>query len=82
MLLGFLFCKEALERLDDYLDHELSPQDQQRVTTHLKICAHCAQMYHFERGLIEDIRTKAVQVQTPSELMKQISRSLSALEES
>lgn len=80
MLLGFLFCKEAIERLDDYLDRELSPQEQQQVATHLKICAHCAQMYHFERGLIEDIRTKAVQVQVPPELMNQISLSLSALD--
>ncbi len=81
MLLGFLFCKEALERLDDYLDRELSPQEQQRVATHLKICAHCAQMYKFERGLIEDIRTKVVQVQAPPELMNQISLSLSTLDE-
>lgn len=81
MLLGFLFCKEALEKLDDYLDHELSPDEQQQVATHLKICAHCAQMYHFERGFLEAIRNKAVQVQAPPELMNQISRSLSALDE-
>lgn len=80
MLLGFLFCQEALQKLDDYLDHELSPQEQQQVATHLKICAHCAQMYRFERGVLEDIRTKAVQVQVPPELMNQISASLSALD--
>lgn len=78
MLLGFLFCKEVVARLDDYLDRELSPREQQQVATHLKICAHCAQIYHFERGLLNDIRTKAAHVQAPPELMGKISQSLRA----
>ena len=80
MLLGFLFCKEVLARLDDYLDRELSPRDQQQVAAHLKVCSHCAQLYHFERGFVEDVRNKAVQVQAPPELMNQISQSLRAAE--
>ena len=82
MLLGFLFCKEVLTRLDDYLDRELSPREQQQVATHLKLCTHCAQMYSFERGFIEDVRAKVGQVQAPPELMNQISRSLRAAETS
>lgn len=80
MLLGFLFCKEVLARLDDYLDRELSPREQQQVALHLKICSHCAQMYRFERGFLQDVRAKAAQVQAPPELMNQISRSLRAAE--
>ena len=80
MLLGFLFCKETLARLDDYLDRELSPREQRQVETHLKVCSHCVQLYRFERGFLEDVRAKAVQVQAPPELMGQISQSLRSIE--
>ncbi len=82
MLLGFLFCKETLARLDDYVDRELSPHEMRQVATHLKICAKCARLYHFERGFIEDMRAKVSEVQAPPELMGRVRLALRAADES
>lgn len=78
MLLGFLFCKETLTRLDDYIDRELSPREMKQVATHLKVCAKCARLYRFEREFIEDMRAKVAQVQTPPELMERVRAALRA----
>ena len=80
MLLGFYDCHDTLERLDDYLDRELSEGEQRHVAIHLRICLKCAKLYRFERGFIEDMRAKIEHVQAPPELMSNISQSLSALE--
>jgi mycothiol system anti-sigma-R factor len=34
-------CHESLERLYEYLDGELSPEDAREVERHLQICAEC-----------------------------------------
>lgn len=81
MLLGFYDCHDAMERLDDYLDGELSPREQRQVAIHLAICFKCAQHYRFERGFIRDLRAKLSRVEAPPELMGQIRQSLRALEE-
>ena len=81
MLLGFLFCQEVLARLDDYVDRELSPREMKQVATHLKMCAKCAKLYHFERGFVEDMRLKIEGVEAPPELMENIRRSLRATDE-
>ena len=72
MLLGFYDCHDALERLDDYLDRELSPREQRQVAIHLAICLRCAQHYRFERGFLRDVRAKLERVETPPELMGKI----------
>ena len=79
-MFGFLSCKKALARLDDYLDRELSPREQRQVAAHLKICAKCARHFRFERAFIEDVRAKAAQVQAPPELLIDIRQSLRVLE--
>ena len=81
MLLGFLFCKEALARLDDYVDRELSPREMAQVATHLKLCAKCARLYRFERGFIEDLRAKVGDVQAPPETMERVRSALRAAQE-
>ncbi len=80
MLLGFYDCHDTLERLDDYLDRELSPKENRQVAIHLAICLKCAQHYRFEQGFIQDVRAKLERVEVPPELMKQISLSLRALD--
>ena len=80
MLLGFYDCHDTLERLDDYLDRELSPGESRQVAIHLAICLKCAQYYRFERGFLEDMRAKLARVETPPELMGQIRQSLHAIE--
>ena len=51
-------CREALERLDDYVDHELSPEEEAKVRQHLKICRHCLQKFQFEESLLAGLRAK------------------------
>ena len=80
MLLGFYDCHDTLERLDDYLDRELSPGERRQVAIHLAICFRCAQLYRFERGFSQDVRAKLERVDAPPELMSQISQSLRATE--
>ena len=80
MLLGFYDCHDALERLDDYLDRELSPREHRHVAIHLAICLRCAKLYRFERGFLEDVRAKLERVEAPPELMGQISQSLRTVE--
>lgn len=82
MLLGFYDCHDTLERLDDYLDRELSPAESRQVAIHLAICLQCAQHYRFDRGFLADMRAKLERVETPPALMGQIHQSLQAIENS
>ena len=80
MLLGFYDCHDTLERLDDYLDGELTPGENRHVAIHLAICLQCAQHYRFERGFIKDVRAKLERVEMPSELMSRIHQALQTVD--
>ncbi len=77
MLLGMLTCKEALERLDDYLDRELSAEEIQRVQSHLKICRACTRKFASEANFIQETRRKLDRLALPPDLMGRISETLS-----
>ncbi len=51
-------CREALERLDDFVDHELSPEEEQKVAGHLKICRHCLRKFKFQEELLTGVRAR------------------------
>jgi hypothetical protein len=51
-------CREALERLDDYVDHELSPEEERKVRQHLKICRYCLSKFKFQEELLAGLRSK------------------------
>ncbi len=76
MLLGILSCKEAIARLDDYIDRELSPREMKLVARHLKICHACAGRYRFETEIVAGLRAKIEQIQAPPELLDKIRVSL------
>ncbi|MBW3636098.1 MAG: zf-HC2 domain-containing protein [Armatimonadetes bacterium] len=80
MLLGILSCKETIERLDDYLDRELSPQEAKLVVRHLKICHQCAKRFAFERELVEGLRRRLHRIEAPADLLEKIRTSLEAAE--
>jgi anti-sigma factor (TIGR02949 family) len=44
-------CSEAVRRLWDYLDHAISPQDQERVEQHLSFCRSCCGELEFAKEL-------------------------------
>ena len=51
-------CREALERLDDYTDGELAPDETGKVAQHLKLCHECARKFKFEWELVQGLRDK------------------------
>lgn len=48
-------CTDIAERLDDYLDGEMSSDDAKRFDAHLKSCAACAAQVASERRLIGEL---------------------------
>ena len=72
-------CREALERLDDYLDRELSHEEQRKVGQHLKICHECARKFAFEHDLVSGLREKTQHVVLPADFAALSSRITQAL---
>lgn len=61
-------CEEALRRLNDYLDHELTPDERVVVMQHLEICKPCFRRFSFEQTLIVSLRQKLTHVRAPETL--------------
>lgn len=61
-------CEEALRRLNDYLDHELTPDERVVVIQHLEICKPCFKRFSFEQTLIVSLREKLTHVRAPETL--------------
>jgi anti-sigma factor (TIGR02949 family) len=71
-------CEAILQRLDDYLDRELSAEDVLMVERHLEECFDCASQYRFEIRLIHDIRARLRRIALPGDLMTRIKLRLDA----
>ena len=69
-------CADAIRRLDDYLDRELSPVDLDRVRRHLEACALCAREFRFEAGLIREVRAKVNRIAVPADLHASVWRAV------
>jgi len=61
-------CEEALRRLNDYLDHELSPDERVVVLKHLEICKSCFSRFSFEQSLLVCLREKLTGLRAPDTL--------------
>jgi mycothiol system anti-sigma-R factor len=48
---GLIPCSEAVQRLWDYLDQAVSPQDQAKVEQHLSFCRTCCGELEFAKQL-------------------------------
>jgi len=60
-------CREAIEKLAEYLDAELTPEVLQQLDAHLEICAPCrayVATYRKTRELVAKVR----RVQLPEDL--------------
>lgn len=60
-------CHEALARLDDFIDRELSEDESRRVAAHLRICRECASKFRFQEELVAGLREKIARVETPQD---------------
>lgn len=61
-------CEEALRRLDEYLDHELTDLERVVVLKHLEICKPCFTRFSFEQTLIVSLRQKVTRLCVPDTL--------------
>jgi anti-sigma factor RsiW len=76
MLLGMLTCREALQRLDDYIDRELAPEEIELIERHLKICHACTRKFATETGFVREVRRTLDRLALPSDLLGSISHRL------
>jgi anti-sigma factor (TIGR02949 family) len=67
-----LTCAEAIARLDDYLDRELSSEEMTLVREHLDTCAHCAEAYAFEQGVLDDLKGKLRRIDLPESVVSKV----------
>jgi anti-sigma factor (TIGR02949 family) len=75
-----LTCHETFERIDDYLDRELSGEEMELVRTHVKACEVCAKVFHFEGAVVSAVREKLESVSLPDGLKQKVLTSLQALQ--
>jgi anti-sigma factor (TIGR02949 family) len=52
-------CRDAVERLYEYLDRELTPELRAEVERHLTECAGCFKQFEFERGFLRFLEARA-----------------------
>ena len=71
-------CREAFERLDDFLDRELTVEEIARVEAHLCECVECAEAYKFEGRALECVRAKVGKMKLPQDLHDRV---IAALDE-
>jgi len=72
-------CKEALERLYEYLDGELEPPSAEEVEQHFRLCQRCYPHLAMEESFREALHRARAGAEVPPELMGRVLR---ALEES
>ena len=71
-----LDCKHVFEKLDDYLDRELSPQEMTRVEEHLRDCEHCALDAQFESQVLDSLKERMRRLTIPDSLKQRVLDSL------
>jgi anti-sigma factor (TIGR02949 family) len=69
-------CREAMDRLDDYLDRELTPDVKVNLEAHMKLCDHCTEEYGLRSAAQDILRCKLLGEKCPDALRKAISASL------
>lgn len=45
-------CQECVDKLQPYLDRELTDTERLEVEHHLGVCGHCADSFRFEAGVL------------------------------
>lgn len=65
-------CAEVLQRLDDYLDRELSPEEMTLVREHLEICSMCAEEHYYERHILDGVKDKIRRIKAPPTLLGKV----------
>ena len=64
-------CAQALARVYEYLDGELSPSDLERIREHIDDCGPCLQQYDLDIALKALVR-RSCQESAPADLRERI----------
>ena len=64
----FYSCEEAVKRLNEYLDHQMTEAERVVVLKHLEICRPCLKRFTFEQTLVISLRQKVLLLCAPSAL--------------
>jgi anti-sigma factor (TIGR02949 family) len=67
-----LTCIEVFNRLDDYLDRNLSEEELTLVARHLDECLMCANEYRFEATVLEGLKARLRRIEMPAHLLSSI----------
>lgn len=73
-----LTCLEVLNRLDDYLDRNLSDEEVALVARHLDECLVCTSEYRFEATVLEGLKARLRRIEIPAHLLSSIMLRLQA----
>ncbi len=65
-------CREALDRLYEYLDEELTPIRAEEVRLHIEKCAPCFQLSSFEDTYLRFLEARTRARRAPDALRKKI----------
>ncbi|MDQ2801112.1 MAG: zf-HC2 domain-containing protein [Armatimonadota bacterium] len=68
----FYSCEEAVKRLNEYLDHQLTDADRIVVLKHLEICRPCLRRFTFEQTLVISLRQKVSHLCVPPTLREKL----------
>ncbi|UCF41657.1 MAG: mycothiol system anti-sigma-R factor [Gemmatimonadota bacterium] len=69
-------CLEALDRLYDYIDGELTPARAEEVRRHLEQCKPCLKVSEFETAWVQFLEARTRVRQAPAGLRKRVLESL------
>lgn len=65
---GSMDCGEVFEKMQDFLDRELTAAEVEDVARHLGLCGHCADEYKFEGSVLRHMRRCCKDVPVPEAL--------------
>ncbi len=77
----FYSCEEAVKRLNEYLDHQMTEDERVIVLKHLEICKPCLRRFTFEQTLIVSLRQKVLHLCAPQPLREKLHALLRTTEE-
>ena len=65
-------CEQVVERINDYLDRELSGVEMTLVRAHLDTCAQCTSEYDFEGTVLAELKAKLRRIDLPPSVLDKI----------
>jgi anti-sigma factor (TIGR02949 family) len=69
-------CEQVFQRLDDYLDRELTEQEIHLVREHLAVCEWCTKMYDFHGEVLDSLKQRLSRLPAPPSLLSRIHTAL------